>query len=263
MNIALPVRQFIAVPSGEPRGLVTETWELPVAETAFIELHCWNVGVPGGLPAPDEYWVFMGSKENHERGARIMAEVIAPCLAAARQAGMATVHVQPESIAERWREFRVPGSESRAPQQEASPEACEPSRQTEGHAATRANRVHGEGFMSWDGWQHLDAAPVVRPQAGDVMMATTEEFHEWLQGRGITTLIYTGFATNLCLLDSPCATKAMSGLGYRCVLLREGTMAIEFPDQPPSLHTEAAIRYVEAWVGYSASAEAFLAACAR
>ena len=87
-----------------------------------------------------------------------------------------------------------------------------------------------------------------------------EEFHEWLQTHGITTLIYTGFATNLCILDSPCAMKAMSGLGYRCVLLREGTMAIEFPDQPPTQHTESAIRYVESWVGYSASAEDFLRA---
>ncbi|MEW5767581.1 MAG: hypothetical protein AB1797_08150, partial [bacterium] len=36
--------------------------------------------------------------------------------------------------------------------------------------------------------------------------------------------IYTGFCANLCIVDSPAAMKAMNGLGYRCVLLREGTL---------------------------------------
>jgi nicotinamidase-related amidase len=251
--IRLPVRQYVAVPSGNPRGLVTETWELPVAEAAFVELHCWNVGMPGGLPVPDEFWVFMGSKQNHERAARVVAEVIAPCLQAARQAGLATVHVQPESIA--WRHPNLCVKPPKPPSPRSSGGAAQ------SHAVSRARRVHGEGYMEWEGWDNLDVAPAVAPHAGDVMAVTTEEFHEWLRERGITTLIYTGFATNLCILDSPCAMKAMNALGYRCVLLREGTMAVEFPDQPATLHTEAALRYIEAWVGYTASADDFLRAC--
>ncbi len=249
MTIRLPVRQYIAVPSGAPRGPVTETWELPVAQTAFVELHCWNVGVPGGIPAPDEYWVFVGSQQNHKRMAGIVATVICPALEAARKARLPTVHVQPVSVAARYPALRpatpvgfTPGA------------AREPRGRASNHAVERAERVHGKGYMAWEGWERLDVAPQVRPAAGDVMVATTEEFHRWLQERHITTLLYTGFCANLCILESPAAMKPMAGLGYRCVLLREATMAIEFADQSANLHTEAALRYVEAWVGYTASA---------
>ena len=146
MDLRLPVRQYIAVPSSEPRGLVTEVWDLPIAETAFIELHCWNVGVPGGLPVPDDYWVFMGSKENHERGARVMESVIAPCLEAARRIGMAAVHVQPESIGARYPELRA--GLPPLPIRNAAPESANVVRN---HAIERASRVHGEGYMSWEG----------------------------------------------------------------------------------------------------------------
>ena len=109
--------------------------------------------------------------------------------------------------------------------------------------------------MEWEGWQRLDVAPPVRPQPGDVVIATTEQFDAWLREREITTLLYTGFCTNLCILDSPAAMKAMAAQGYRCVILREATMAVEFPDTLETLlHTRAALQYIEAWVGYSASA---------
>ena len=62
------------------------------------------------------------------------------------------------------------------------------------------------------------------------MIATTEQFDSWLRDRGITDLLFTGFATNLCILDSPAAMKAMRALGYRCVIIREGTLGVEFPD---------------------------------
>jgi nicotinamidase-related amidase len=115
--------------------------------------------------------------------------------------------------------------------------------------------VHGEGYMQWDGWQQLDVAEPVRPRPGDTMMVTTGQFDDWLRERGITTLLYTGFATNLCILDSPAAMKAMRSLGYRCVIIREGTLGVEFPETIETLtHTRAALQYIEAWVGYSASA---------
>lgn len=252
--LRLPVRQYIAVPSGSPRGLVTETWELPRTQVAFVELHCWNFGVPGGVPVPDDYWVFMGSKQNHVRMAGIVKDVIAPGLAAARQAGVPTVHVQPDSVANRYPDLRPArlrrAAEGPACEAEAAAAAPAPVRASN-HAVERAQRVHGPGYMQWEGWSKLDVAPAVAPQAGDVMVASTEELHAWLQERHITTLVYTGFCANLCIIDSPAAMRAMNNLGYRCVLVREGTMAIEFADQPPNLHTDSSLRYIEAWIGYT------------
>lgn len=263
-TLRLPVRQYIAVPSGKPKGLTTYNWDLNLAQTAFIELHCWNVGVPGGIPVPDDYWVFMGSKANHRRMARIVKRVIVPCMEAARQAGMPTVHVQPDSAADRYPELR-PAHLRRQKEVECAADSEQETEEqaatirSSNHAVERAERVHGRGYMSWDGWDHLDVAPSLKPEAGDVMVASTAEFHQWLQERHITTLIYTGFCSNLCIVSSPAAMAPMNGLGYRCVLLREGTMAVEFPDQPQNLHTDASLRYIESWVGYTASVSDFLA----
>jgi nicotinamidase-related amidase len=247
--IHLPVRFYCAVPSYHPKGQVTETWTLVVARTALIELHCWNVGFPGSPPVPEEYWVFMGSPQNHDRMVGMVTQVIAPLLEAGRGAGMPVVHVQPESVARRYPEIEP----ARPPTPPRSGPAC--SSPVSDDTTRRASLVHGAGYMEWDGWQHLDVAPPVRPRAGDTMIATTQQLDAWLRERGITTLLYTGFATNLCILDSPAAMKAMRGLGYRCVILREATMAVEFPDTLEMLlHTRAALQYIEAWVGYSAGA---------
>jgi nicotinamidase-related amidase len=249
MKIELPVRYYRAVPSAQPKGLQELIWTLDAARTALIELHCWNVGFPDSPPVPEDYWVFMGSTQNHERMMGVVSHVIAPLLEAGRAAGLPIVHVQPESVTRRYPELepprptRPPGAALPAPQPVSD------------DVARRSARVHGEGYMEWEGWQQLDVAPPVRPQRGDTMIATTEQFDAWLRGRGITDLLYTGFCTNLCILDSPAAMKAMRGLGYRCVILREATMAVEFPDTLETLmHTRAALQYIEAWVGYSAGA---------
>ena len=116
--------------------------------------------------------------------------------------------------------------------------------------------------MGWDRWQDVDIAEPVKPRDGDVLVVTTDQFDVWLRGQSIDTLIYTGFSANLCILDSPAAIKAMACLGYRCVILREATTGVEFPETLESRsHTENAIRYIEAWWGYSASAPDFRQAC--
>jgi len=75
----------------------------------------------------------------------------------------------------------------------------------------------------------------------------------------IINLIYTGFATNLCILDSPAAMKSMRNLGYKCIILRECTLAVEHHDTIAELlNTRVSIRYIETWVGYSASVKDFI-----
>jgi nicotinamidase-related amidase len=287
MKFVLPVRYYCGVPSAQPRGLVTETWELEAERTALVALHCWNVGVPGGPPVPEAFWVFMGSPQNHDRALGIVTQVIAPLLDIARHARLPVIHVQPESVAARYPEIWVDPTplppprhgEGELPVSDRSPLSAAgrraPTRfgagglsapawgargvgssRSPGGPSRRANAVHGEGYMQWEGWKHLDVAAPVRPRAGDVQVATTEGFDRWLQERGITTLLYSGFATNLCILESPAAMKPMRDRGYRCVILREATMAVEFPDTLERLlQTRAALQYIEAWVGYSASVE--------
>src|SRR5262249_40058948 len=130
------------------------------------------------------------------------------------------------------------------------------------HASRRASRVHGEGYMEWEGWKELDFAIPARPLDHETVVVSTEQWDAWLRERGIDTLIYVGFCTNLCILDAPGGRRPMANLGYRCVLLREATWAVEFPETiAEGLQTRASLRHIEAWVGYTAGVGDFLRAC--
>jgi nicotinamidase-related amidase len=255
VHTTLPIRFYCAVPSANPSGLVTEDLPLDLARTAFVSLHCWNVGCPGGPPVPADFWVDMGSPENHEAGWRIINAEIVPALTAARRIGMPVVHVQPESIGARYPHLQPP-----MPERLASPApGLGP---ISDHMARRASRVHGEGYMGWPSWKDLDFAGPVRPLDTETVIVDTEQWDIWLRERGIDTLIYTGFCTNLCILDAPGGMRLMAPLGYRCVILREATLAVEFPETlADRLQTNAALRHIEAWTGYTASARDFLRAC--
>jgi len=259
VQITLPVRFYRAVPTSNPAGLIQEPWVLDLARTAFVELHCWNVGCPGGPPVPEEFWVDMGSPANHVAGWQIINDAILPSLRAARRVGMPVVHVQPERIADRYRHLQPP-----MPEPPSAPTAAWGGSPISDHQSRRANRVHGEGFNDWAGWADLDIAEPVKPTDDETMIVTTEQFDAWLRERGIETLVYTGFCANLCILDSPASMRPMCNRGYRCVLLRDATLAVEFPETlAERIHTQTAIRYIECWVGYTASVGDFVQACGK
>jgi nicotinamidase-related amidase len=268
MQITLPVRFFRAVPSRTPDGYITETWNLDLSKTAFVSLHAWNVGCPGGPPVPEEYWVDMGSPQNHEVGWRIITGEIVPALAAARRTGMNIVHVQSESIGRKYPHLMPPMPEERRAAVDGPPDAKIPTLEARrrmpisDHYSQRASRVHGEGFMNWDGWKDLDFAEPLRPLPNETVVISTEQWDDWLREKGIDTLIYVGFCTNLCILDAPGGMRLMAPLGYRCVILREATLAVEFPETlEQRLQTQASLRHIEAWVGYTAASQDFLRAC--
>jgi nicotinamidase-related amidase len=267
MQITLPTRFFRAVPSRKPDGYITEAWNLDLSKTAFVSLHAWNVGCPGGPPVPEAYWVDMGSPQNHEAAWEIITREIAPALAAARRIGMHIVHVQPESIGRKYPHLMPPISPERSAVGSSSAEIPTPERRSRppisDHYAWRASQVHGEGYMHWEGWKDLDFAEPLRPLPGEIIVISTEQWDDWLRKKGIDTLIYAGFATNLCILDAPGGMRQMAPLGYRCIILREATLAVEFPETlAQRLQTQATLRHIEAWVGYTAGCQDFLRACA-
>ena len=63
-----------------------------------------------------------------------------------------------------------------------------------------------------------------------VGIATTESFDTWLQSQGITTLIYAGYASNWCVLHRPVGIIRMKLRGYRVLIVRDCTIAIEMPE---------------------------------
>jgi nicotinamidase-related amidase len=257
--LTLTERSVRGYPASEMPTLVERQVSLDPAKTAFLPLHCWNIGFPEGPETPD-YWVFMGSKRNNEMCVTVTDTAIAPALQAARAAGVHIVHVQSEKVARRHKRPDVQIATASPPQTVPYEEAVA---RTE-RITARVTEVHGAGYMDWHGWDEVDIAASVYPEPDEVVVINGEELDLVLRERGITNLIYTGFATNLCILDSPGAMKEMAAKGYKVMLLREGTLGVEFADTIDDLtNTRMAIRYIEGWAGSSIGLDDFLEACER
>ena len=92
----------------------------------------------------------------------------------------------------------------------------------------------------------------------------SRQFHTLLAARGIENLIYTGFATNMCILNSPGGIADMAQMGYRIFIMREGTLAVEYPDTiADRTMTWTALRYIEMVHGHSIRFDDWMANCER
>ncbi len=68
--------------------------------------------------------------------------------------------------------------------------------------------------------------PDLRMTDGDFIALTQQEAYNVFKERGITHIIYTGFATNICVWDKPTGAKYMRQFGFRCMLARDLTEAM-------------------------------------
>jgi hypothetical protein len=66
----------------------------------------------------------------------------------------------------------------------------------------------------------------------------------------------------MCILDSAAATKEMLSYGYRIFLIREATLAVEYPETfPTRMMTESALKFFELKVGDTIAFDEYIAAC--
>jgi len=111
--------------------------------------------------------------------------------------------------------------------------------------------------------------PDLRMADSDFIAITEQEAFNVLRDRAITHIIYTGFATNVCLWSKPIGLKYTRQLGFRCMVARDMTEAetgyIEESFNPtrgtleviaqierdlaPSLDLEQTLRRAGAWEG--------------
>ena len=88
-----------------------------------------------------------------------------------------------------------------------------------------------------------------------------KKLDEYLKENGIDTLIYTGFAADMCVLNSEGGGSAMLSRGYRCILMRDGTVGVERPDTfEEKLATRYGIHIFEWKLGYSTTYADFMSA---
>jgi nicotinamidase-related amidase len=68
--------------------------------------------------------------------------------------------------------------------------------------------------------------PDLKMMPDDYIALTQQDAYNVLRHRGITHIIYTGFATNMCLWGKPTGMKYMRQFGFRCMVARDLTEAM-------------------------------------
>jgi nicotinamidase-related amidase len=280
-HISLKTRHWRLYNPEEYSGPVEAERAFDVEETAFVPLHIWNVGFPDGPDYPvDRFAPYMCTPEDTKIMRQVVSETIVPCLQAAREAGMTVCHVELEKIANRypgssyrWKPtdlpmYRAKWTEDpeglRAQQIDEAGDAWKDDVEEpiQGWWLERAELVHGPGHRDWEGGAILDRPASCQPSDGEYVIKTTLQFDRILRELGVVNLIYVGFTTQGCLLTAEGAVGPMMERGYRCMVIREGTHGVEYPDtRPERLMTKLALRIVETRFGFTIGAADFIRGC--
>ncbi len=246
MVLRLRSRYYRTIPIDRP-GPEFEDLELNEDRTALVVMHCWNIGCPDGPDIENDYWVGMGFPEVHREAEAIMKDRIRPAMDAAREIGMAVCHVESQTI-ERNRSRR-----GKEPAEDREPW---------GWRERMAWRYHGRDYEHRSPLIDMDRAKAVAPLQGEPFVYRTADLVNHLKERGIENLIYSGFATDMCILRAPGGIEDTAGLDYRVFLIRDATLGVEFPDTlTERLSTGWAIRFFESHFGDTITTEEFIEAC--
>lgn len=104
-----------------------------------------------------------------------------------------------------------------------------------------------------------EAKAVESTDKSEPIVSDTLELDSILRQGNITTLFYMGFATNLCVIEKPYGIRKMHELGYKIILIRDCTAAVEYPDTADDeCATRSAIRRIEYLYGRSTLSKDFI-----
>ncbi|MBM3265750.1 MAG: cysteine hydrolase family protein [candidate division Zixibacteria bacterium] len=246
----LSARYYRALPTDHP-GWESVTFELPLNRTAFVGMHCWNIGCPDGPAVDYGYCVGMGWPEAAAESYRIMKETIRPAMDAARSAGMTVCHVETD-----WMDARYP----HIPSRRNKPSTGTP------HPLQQAmlDRAHGPEYLKRSPLAGMKRAAVVSPVDDEPLLFYSDTLDDYLKKRNIDTLIYAGFAADMCVLNAEGGARPMLGRGYRCILMRDATVGVETPQSfPERLATRYGIHIFEWSLGFSTTFAEYMTALER
>jgi nicotinamidase-related amidase len=253
MTLNLVGRYYRPIPL-DAAGYETEALELDPRKTALLAMHCWNIGCPDGPPIDRNFFVGMGSLESAREAGRIMQECIRPAMDAARQAGVLVCHVESEWIARHHPEAQT-GAEAAGAEDSGPPVVP-------GWRKKMEARFHGTDHLTRSPLAKMDRARITFPLPGEPFVYQTGQLDRMLRQRGIESLVYAGFATDMCVLRAPGGIEPMAPREYRLFLLRDATIGVECSDTfAERIATRWAIRYFETHFGDTILTNDFIAAC--
>ncbi|MBE3119944.1 MAG: isochorismatase family protein [Candidatus Atribacteria bacterium] len=251
MKLKLTGRYFRVRPMDSP-GYECEPVELDIAKTALIGMHCWNIGCEDGPEVDPNYPVGLGSRPAYAEEDRILREMIAPAMAAARRSGIEVCHLENHYIGLKDPRAQEDMDRSELDQELInSPETSKTAGKevVPGWSQHILQRSYGD-YLNNSPLSQMNRAKVVEPQPGEIYAFQTGQFDRLLRRRGIENLIYTGFATDHCIMRAQGGAEAMSMRGYRIYLIRDATLGAEYLDTfELRLMTFWGVRYFETHLG--------------
>jgi len=251
----LTYRYYRTIPM-DRMGYAAESITLDPARTALVTIHCWDIGCEGGPAIDPDFFVGMGSYESFREAERIMRECIRPAMDAARRASVLVCHVEHADIARQY-----PQSHEEEDPPGPPPSYCAPPVAADWNEQMTA-RAHGRDYPTRSPYARMGRAKIIDVRPDEPVAWQTGQFDRILRKRGIENLIYTGFATDMCILRAPGGLEPMAGFGYRRFLIRDATVGVEFPDTiEERLATRWAIRYFETHGGNTILTGGFIRAC--
>jgi len=256
-TLNLTGRYYQHVPCDDPR-LCEELIELEADKTTLVTMHAWNVACPGGPPYDPAYAVGFAFPFALAEAYRICREVIKTTVDASREAGVLVSHATTTKIAMKRPEARRDHDASQPLQTPLPPDPGV----APGH---RRQIIHDRfGDPSKSAYETMDRIDFLMPQGDEPFAYQTTQLHRQLERRGIQNIIYTGFATDRCILRAGGGAIPMAQLGYRIFIIREATLGQEYHDTfEKRLNTRYGIREVEALLGHSIAVDDYLANCQR
>ena len=217
--------------------------KVPAAQAAILVCDLWN-----------QHWC-RGATERCD----VLAARMGPVLEAARARGLRIIHAPSETM-----DFYADGPQRRrmeAVKPVEPPKVLEviepplPIDDSDGGCDTPEKPWH----RAW-----TRQSPRIRIGEADLISDSGPEIYGFLRAEGITTLIYMGVHTNMCVLGRPFGIRAMTRAGLRCILVRDLTDAMYDPQDPPRVPhaegTELVVRHIEMYWGPSTTAEEVLKA---
>ena len=222
------------------RGWTSEVRDLDLSHAALLVMHLPDAGL-----TPDTEWGpsckrpdLLGTVEWVPRTMDLCTHRLPPQVTAARASGLQVVHVL-GGISDP----KEPCAARSLAEAGARPAPDPDTLKADAEVSARHRRdVFGDMPSRPPGSpEHVPGLPAeLRPMGNDLVVAESWQLHRLMKNRGITHLVYTGWALNWCLWFSPCGMSDMQRKGYLCSAVREGCVAIENRE---SADTEANLEY--------------------
>lgn len=228
-------------------GYATLDWTIPVSQAAIVLVDVW-----------DHHYL----KDTEARTEVVIAEKLAPLLAACRSVRLPIIHAPSSSQARQHPNWvRLVSDNERAAASDWPPPAF---RNKTGayQSYQRPLEPREPELVRLRAERKLH--PQVQPLDDEPVVASGEELHRYCRQQGILFLLYAGFNTNACILGRDYGTLAMSRRGYEIVMIRDCTAGMESRDTQPTLsQTCGAVLFLEMFVGYSATSDEIVAGLPR